>query len=105
MCIGIPLQVVSCDDQTALCEADGRRERLNALLIGPQPAGTWVLAFQGSALRVLDPEEAAQTRAALAALHSARAGGTDLDHFFADLTAREPTLPPHLRPAHKEPDA
>jgi hydrogenase expression/formation protein HypC len=105
MCIGIPLQVVTCDDQMAVCEADGRRERLNVLLVGPQPAGTWVLAFQGSALRVLDPDEAAQTRSALAALEAAQAGGANLDHFFADLTDREPTLPPHLRPALQEPDA
>jgi len=105
MCIGIPLQVVSCDEQTALCEADGRRERLNTLLIGPQPVGTWVLSFQGSAIRVLTEDEAAQTRAALAALEAAFAGSGDLDPFFADLAAREPALPPHLRTQTKEPDA
>lgn len=105
MCIGIPLRVVDSDDQSALCEADGRSERLNVLLIGAQPPGTWVLAFQGSAIRVLSADEAEQTRSALAALDAARAGTADLDRFFADLNNREPTLPPHLQPRVKEPEA
>lgn len=104
MCIGIPLQVVTGDEQTAECAAGGRTERLNMLLVGPQPPGTWVLAFQGSALRVMTPDDAAQTRAALAALDAALNGGSgaDLDLYFADLAAREPELPPHLRPTSKD---
>jgi hydrogenase assembly chaperone HypC/HupF len=98
MCIGIPVRVIECDDATALCDAGDRRERLNIMLIGPQPAGAWLLAYQGSAVRVLSEDEALQTRAALAALDAVRSGGTDLDVYFADLAAREPTLPPHLRP-------
>ena len=102
MCVGVPLQVVECDDQFAVCEAGGRRERLNIMLIGPQPAGTWVLSFQGSGIRVISEDEAQQTRTALAALDAARNGNDDLDVFFADLTAREPSLPPHLRSQLKE---
>lgn len=102
MCVGIPLQVVECDEQIAVCEADGRRERLNILLLGPQPVGTWVLSFQGSAIRVMSAEEAQQTRTALAALGAAHDGHTDLDHFFADLLGREPTLPAHLQTTPKE---
>jgi hydrogenase expression/formation protein HypC len=105
MCVGIPLQVVECDEQVALCEADGRRERLNVLLIGAQPAGTWVLSFQGSAIRVLSVEEAQQTRSALAALSAAHDGHTDLDQFFADLLGREPALPVHLQIPPKESQA
>jgi hydrogenase expression/formation protein HypC len=103
MCIGVPLQVIECDDQTAVCEADGRRERLNIMLVGPQATGTWVLAFQGSAIRVMAEDEAWQTRTALAALDAARNGNDDLDAFFADLTTREPSLPPHLHSQLKEP--
>ena len=102
MCVGVPLQVLSCDDQIAVCAADGRRERLNIMLVGAQPIGTWLLAFQGSAIRVLTEDEALQTRTALGALNAAMDGSADLDVFFADLAAREPTLPPHLVPPSKE---
>jgi hydrogenase expression/formation protein HypC len=102
MCIGIPLQVIECEEQTAVCEAGGRRERLNIVLVGPQAVGTWLLAYQGSAIRVLTEDEALQTRAALAALDAAMTGADDLDVYFADLTAREPSLPPHLRPNRME---
>ena len=102
MCIGVPLQVVDCDEQFAVCEADGRRERLNVMLVGQQPAGTWLLAFQGSAVRVMSDDEALQTRGALAALDAAMGGTDDFSAFFADLAAREPSLPPHLVPRPKE---
>lgn len=96
MCIGVPMQVVSCEDSMAVAEARGRRERLNLMLTGDQPAGTWVLAYQGSAVRVLSAEEARQTTAALDALDAAM-GGSNVDAFFADLVDREPELPAHLR--------
>ncbi len=101
MCVGVPLQVIDCDEQTALCSDGDRRERLNILLVGPQPPGTWLLAFQGSAVRVMDEDEALQTRAALAALDAALNGG-DVDACFADLVGREPELPAHLRPNVKD---
>jgi hypothetical protein len=47
MCIGVPMQVVESGPDWAWCEADGQRERLDMVLIGPQPVGTWVLAFHG----------------------------------------------------------
>jgi len=105
MCIGIPLQVVSGDEQAAECAAGGRSERLNMLLVGAQPPGTWVLAFQGSALRVMSEDEALQTRAALSALDAALAGDAGpqaFDIYFADLAQREPELPPHLRTEHED---
>lgn len=105
MCIGIPLQVVSGNEQAAECAAGGRSERLNMLLVGAQPPGTWVLAFQGSALRVMTEGDALQTRAALAALDAAlsgEAGPQAFDTFFADLAGREPELPPHLRNSNKD---
>lgn len=98
MCIGVPVQVIECDEATALCDAGDRRERLNIMLIGLQQPGAWLLAYQGSAVRVLSEDEAMQTRSALAALEAVRSGRADLDVYFADLAAREPALPPHLRP-------
>lgn len=97
MCIGIPMQVVSCEDGIALAEGRGRRERLNLMLTGEQPAGTWVLAYQGSAVRVLSDDEARQTSTALDALDAAFRGESDVDAFFADLIDREPVLPAHLK--------
>jgi hydrogenase expression/formation protein HypC len=97
MCIGIPMQVLEAAAGMAVCEGRGNRERLNCLMIGDPPVGTWVLAFQGSALRVIDADAAAQTNAALDALQAVLAGGTATDAHFADLVDREPQLPAHLR--------
>ena len=97
MCIGVPLQVTQASGGFAWCEADGERERLDMILVGPQPVGTWVLGFHGAARQVLSAAEAAQARAARQALAVVLAGGDGVEHFFADLIAREPELPAHLR--------
>lgn len=99
MCLGTPMQVVAVEEHHAWCEADGQRERLDMALLGPQPVGTWVLAFQGAARQVMGDEEAAQARAGRGALAAVLAGGTNVDAFFADLVNRRPQLPAHLRPA------
>lgn len=97
MCVGTPMQVIATDESIAVCEGRGRREPIDLALVGEQPVGAWILAYQGSAVRTLTPDEAAQTTAALAALDAVLAGSTDVDEFFADLIDREPTLPPHLK--------
>ena len=97
MCIGIPMQVIARREGQIDCEGRGRRERLNFMLLGDQPVGTWVLAFQGTAVRTMTTEEAAQTDRALDALEAAARGDGDLGRFFADLTDREPELPAHLK--------
>lgn len=102
MCLGIPMQVTATLAHHAWCEADGQRERLDMALIGPQPIGTWVLAFQGTARQVMGDEEAAHARAARRALAEVLAGGSDVDAFFADLVGRCPELPEHLRPVTSE---
>lgn len=96
MCIGIPMRVLHAENGMAECAGHGRNERLNLMLIGDVPVGTWVLAHQGSALRTMSEDEALRTGEALAALEAALAGN-HVDAFFADLVAREPTLPPHLK--------
>jgi len=100
MCVGIPMRVTETGEAAVWCEArdGGRRERINMLLVGDQAPGTWVLTFQGSALRVITPEEAEQTSDALLALAQTMGGDTSqLDALFADLVNREPLLPPHLQ--------
>jgi hydrogenase assembly chaperone HypC/HupF len=99
MCIGVPLQVVQPEDSFAWCEADGHRELLDMILVGHQPTGTWVLGFHGAARAVLNAQEATLARAARQALAAALNGDASVDHFFADLVAREPELPIHLRKA------
>jgi len=97
MCIGIPMIVLACREDTGDCEGRGRREQLNFMLLGEQPPGTWVLAFQGAALRTMTAEEALQTGRALDALEAVSGGDANFDRFFADLTDRAPELPAHLR--------
>jgi hydrogenase expression/formation protein HypC len=67
---------------------DAASEQLDMMLIGEQPPGTWVLAFHGSALRLLDPDEAARTNAALDTRSRARRCA-NVDAYFADLIDRD----------------
>jgi hydrogenase expression/formation protein HypC len=97
MCIGVPMRIVSSARETALCEGRGQRQELDLMLLGEVPAGTWVLAFRGAALRMLTPEEACEVNAALDALDAILAGEADVDAFFPDLAGREPSLPDHLK--------
>jgi len=97
MCVGLPMRVVEGGDGTALCERHGERRRIDTLLVGALAPGDWLLAFQGSAVRVLSADEAAATDAALAALEAVLAGADDVSQHFADLVDREPELPAHLR--------
>ncbi|MFY9656470.1 MAG: HypC/HybG/HupF family hydrogenase formation chaperone [Methylocystis sp.] len=96
MCIGFPMTVMEDLGSEALCERHGARERVSMLLIGPQPAGTKILAHLGAAVRVLDDLEARQIDDALDALEAALRG-ENVDHLFADLVDREPELPEFLR--------
>jgi hydrogenase expression/formation protein HypC len=110
MCIGVPMRIESVDGMVAVAtsDADGNateRHRLDMLIVGPQPPGTWVLAFHGAARRVLDEAEARQILDALSALAIALDAdgepdarqGAALDALFADLVERAPQLPEHLR--------
>jgi len=97
VCIGIPVKVQRRDGLQAWCSGRGERHRIDLQLVGEQDPGTWLLAFQGSALRVLSAAEAARIDAALDALEAALRGASDFDAYFGDLIDREPQLPEHLR--------
>jgi hydrogenase expression/formation protein HypC len=97
MCIGLPLRVIEPEGSFAWCEADDERERLDMMLVGEQPVGTWVLGFHGAARQLLSEEEAARARAGRQALAAVLSGDGRIDDFFADLVDREPELPAHLR--------
>lgn len=106
MCLGIPLQVVAPEGEGgAWCVGRGGRQLVDLTLVGAQPPGTWLLTFLGSAREVMTAEAARQTELALDALEGVLAGDASrIEAAFADITGREPQLPPHLRPA-KDPAA
>jgi hydrogenase assembly chaperone HypC/HupF len=97
MCIGMPMRVVAIEGSHAWCEAGTERERLDMMLVGDQPVGTWVLAFNGAARQVMSELEAAQAQSGRQALAAVLSGKGNIDDFFADLVGREPELPAHLR--------
>ncbi len=96
MCVGFPMTVVEDLGSEAHCERRGARERVSMLLVGPQPAGTKILAHLGAAVRVLGELEAQQIDDALEAVEAALRG-ENVDRFFADLVDRTPQLPEFLR--------
>lgn len=103
MCIGVPMRIVEVGEGTALCQPrnGGEQQRVDTLLVGELPVGSWVLVFLGAAREVLNEETAYQISDALSALDIAMhgSGSTDqIDHLFADLVDREPQLPDFLQP-------
>jgi hydrogenase expression/formation protein HypC len=91
------MRIVGVDGFTALCEGRGQRARVSLALTGEAPVGTWLLVFQGAAVRTMTDAQAAATSAALDALDAVLGGNGDVDAYFADLVEREPRLPAHLR--------
>ncbi len=49
------------------------------MLIGPQPVGTWVLSFLGSAREILSEQDAVNINKALDGLSAIMQGDTDID--------------------------
>lgn len=97
MCIGVPHRLLSVDGLNALGERRGGVcFDVDLSLVGPQPVGAWVLVHLGAARSVLSEVEARQIDDALAAAEAVQRGES-IDHLFADLIGREPTLPDHLK--------
>jgi len=97
MCIGIPMQVTEVEPGFAWCEGMGERKRIDTLLVGEQPVGSWVLVFIDSAREVLSAEDAQRISDAVLAVNLAMQGEVDVSHLFADLIEREPQLPEFLQ--------
>ena len=64
-----------------------RRERVNMMLLGRQPVGTWILASLGLAQEVVEEEERLLIEDALAALAASLEGDYDPQQHFTDLTS------------------
>lgn len=93
------MQVVECTGLEARCRTHAGEERsVDLALVGPQPAGAWLLVFLNSAREVIDAARAQEIHDALSAVAAVMAGHTmDVDALFPDLVGREPPLPEHLR--------
>ncbi|MGE5471931.1 MAG: HypC/HybG/HupF family hydrogenase formation chaperone [Bacteroidota bacterium] len=88
MCLSIPMQVVEWegeDGDFAWVERNGRREKLNMMLLGAQPVGTWVLASLGLAREVVEPEQLALIEEALGALAASLEDDYDAEQYFQDM--------------------
>lgn len=87
MCLSIPMQVVAWegDGDFAWVERGERRERINMMLLGAQPVGTWVLTSLGLAREVVEPEQLTLIEEALAALAASLEGDYAADRYFRDL--------------------
>jgi hydrogenase expression/formation protein HypC len=103
MCIGLPMQVISVEPGYAHCQGMGESRRVDTLLVGEQPVGSWLLVFLDSAREVLSELDAGRIQQALQALQLATQGNSDVTHLFQDLVDREPQLPEHLKPKSAEP--
>ena len=93
MCLSIPMRVVEWDDPDGdfawveRGEGDSlRRERVNMMLIGAQPVGTWILASLGLAKETVDDENRRLIEDALSALDESLHGDYDPSQHFADLS-------------------
>jgi len=98
MCIGTPVQILTCDQYRATARDGEHVVEVDLALVGPQDPGAWVLNYLGAAREVLPEEEALKIRAALDGLRNVMQG-QDYGDAFADLEARPPQLPPHLQAA------
>ena len=92
MCVGIPAQVIEAGEFSALCRTRNGEEQINTLLIGPQPPGTWLLSFLGSAREVISEADARNIDMALDGLSAIMAGAEDidLDTYFPGLANGDP---------------
>ncbi|MGI9134983.1 MAG: HypC/HybG/HupF family hydrogenase formation chaperone [Rhodoferax sp.] len=86
-CLSIPKQWVESEGEGdfAWVARDGQRERVNMMLLGTQPVGTWVLTSLGLAREVVEPEQLALIEEALAALAASLDGDYDAGRYFQDL--------------------
>jgi hydrogenase expression/formation protein HypC len=61
MCLGVPMQVISIDGETAVCEIDGVRREASLMMVDKVSVGDFVLIHAGFAIEKLDEEDAQQT--------------------------------------------
>lgn len=62
MCLGVPMQVIEVDNDTALAEMDGVRREASLMMLPDQVSvGDYLIVHAGFAISRLDKEEAEET--------------------------------------------
>lgn len=76
MCLALPARVIErLDDDEAMVELGGVRKRVSLLLVPEAVPGDYVVVHVGHAIGMIDPEEAARTLDAFAALEPTETAG------------------------------
>lgn len=65
MCLGVPMQVKSIENDMALCEIDGVQREASLMMIDGVTVGDFVLIHAGFAIERIDEDEAQLTLDAL----------------------------------------
>lgn len=65
MCLGVPMQVKTIENEMATCEIDGVEREASLMMIDDVAVGDYVLIHAGFAIERIDEEEARLTLQAL----------------------------------------
>ena len=65
MCLGVPMQVKTIENEVALCEIDGVQREASLMMIDGVAVGDYVLIHAGFAIEKVDEDEAQLTLKAL----------------------------------------
>ena len=65
MCLGVPMQVKTIENEMAVCEIDGVQREASLMMIDDVAVGDYVLIHAGFAIEKVDEEEARLTLQAL----------------------------------------
>lgn len=65
MCLGVPMQVKSIENEMAVCEIDGVQREACLMMIDGVQVGDYVLIHAGFAIEKIDEDEAQLTLQAL----------------------------------------
>ncbi|PLX98892.1 MAG: HypC/HybG/HupF family hydrogenase formation chaperone [Desulfuromonas sp.] len=67
MCLGVPMEVKTIENDVAMCEIDGVKREASLMMLDGVEVGDFVLIHAGFAIEKLDPGEAEETLKALRA--------------------------------------
>ncbi|RLB66616.1 MAG: HypC/HybG/HupF family hydrogenase formation chaperone [Deltaproteobacteria bacterium] len=65
MCLGVPMQVKTIENEMAVCEIDGVQREASLMMIDDIQVGDYVLIHAGFAIERIDDDEAQLTLQAL----------------------------------------
>lgn len=65
MCLGVPMQVKTIENEVAMCEIDGVQREASLMMLDDVRIGDYVLIHAGFAIEKIDDDEAQLTLKAL----------------------------------------